>query len=102
MRLIGKLLIIIILLGLLLGASAYIVMYTGDRGSADTQPPQITYTSGNFTVTAGQTAIVSTIFTDNVKVTDATLHYSIDETAIWTELSLLNGSASIDIPAGTT
>ncbi len=101
MRLIGKLIIIIILLGLLLGASAYIVMYTVDGGS-DTQPPQITFTSGNFTVTAGQTATITAVFTDNVKVTVATLYYSIDETALWNNLSILNGSVSINIPAGTT
>ena len=102
MRLIGKLLIIIILLGFLLGASAYIVMYTGDGEGSDTQPPQITFTSGNFSVTAGQTAIITAIFIDNVKVTEATIYYNTAASTIWNSLSLLNGSVSIDIPLGTS
>jgi Bacterial Ig domain len=102
MRLIGKLLVIIILLGVLLGASAYIVMYTEDNGGSDTQPPQITFTSGNFTVAKGQTATINALFTDNIKVTQAYLYYSVDESAIWNELSILNGSVSIDIPSDAT
>ncbi|HIH29304.1 MAG TPA: glutaredoxin [Thermoplasmata archaeon] len=102
MRLIGKLIIIIILLGVLLSASAYIVLYTDTNGGSDTQPPQITFTSGNFTVIAGQTTAVTVIFTDNVKVTEATLHYTVEESTIWNTLSLLNGTASISIPAATT
>jgi hypothetical protein len=102
MRLIGKLIIIIIFLGILLSASAYIILYTGENGGPDNQPPQITYTSGNFTVTAGQIATVSAIFTDNVKTTEATLYYTIEGSTIWNTLSLLNGSATISIPSDTT
>lgn len=102
MRLIGKLIIIIILLGILLSASAYIILYTDENGGSDNEPPQITYISGNFTVTVGQTATVAVIFTDNINVTVATLHYTIKGSTNWNTLSILNGSASISIPSDST
>jgi hypothetical protein len=102
MRLIGKLIIIIILLGILLSASAYIILYTDENGGPDTKPPQITDISGNFTVTAGQTATIIAVFTDNVNVTEATLHYTIKGSTTWNSLTILNGSASISIPSDAT
>lgn len=102
MKLIGKLVIIIILLGLLLSASAYIILNTDENGGLDTEPPQITGITGNYTVTAGQTATIIVVFTDNVNVTEATLHYQTAGSTNWTSLSILNGSASISIPSGTT
>ncbi len=78
MRLIGKFIVIIILIGILLSASAYIILYTDENGGPDTKPPQITSISGNFTVTAGQTATIIAVFTDNVNVTKATLYYTIE------------------------
>jgi hypothetical protein len=102
MRLIGKLVIIIILLGILLSGSAYIILYTNENGGTDTEPPQITFISGNFTVAPGQIATVFVNFTDNVKVTEATLYYGIEESTYWNSLSILNGSASIDIPSDAT
>jgi hypothetical protein len=97
MRLIGKLVIIIILLGLLLGASAYIILYTGD-----TEPPQFQDISGNLTVTAGQTVTISTLFSDNVNVTVATLYYKVASSTSWASLSILNGSVFLDIPSSAT
>ena len=102
MRLIGKLIIIIILMGILLSASAYIIYYTDENGGSDTEPPEITFVSGNITVTAGQTAMVSVLFTDNVNVTEATLHYKTAEATNWSSQSILNASAGIKIPLGTT
>ena len=102
MRLIGKFIVIIILIGILLSASAYIILYTDENGGSDTKPPQITSISGNFTVTAGQTATIIAVYTDNVNVTQATLYYIIEGSATWNSLSILNGSASINIPSNTT
>jgi Bacterial Ig domain len=103
MRLIEKLVIIIVSLGLLLGASAYIIVYTGDNnGGNDTEPPQIIEVSGNLTVTAGQTMTITARFTDNVNVTEATLYYQIAGTADWNSLSILNESANILIPSSET
>lgn len=105
MRLIGKLITIIILLGMLLSTSAYIIAYTKDNpnnGGTDTTPPQITQITGNFTVTAGQTATITVLFRDNVNVTVATLYYRTADTTGWNTLSILSGSASITIPSSTT
>jgi hypothetical protein len=107
MRLIGKLLIIIVILGLLLGASAYIIVYTGDNntnnnGGNDTEPPQIIEVSGNLTVTAGQTATITALFTDNVNVTEATLYYQTVGSTDWSSISILSGSANIPIPSSAT
>ncbi len=102
MRLIGKLIIIIILIGILLSASAYIILYTDENGGPDTEPPKITGFTGNFTVTAGQVAAITVVFTDNVNVTEATLYYKTVQSSNWTSLSILGGSATISIPADTT
>ncbi len=104
MRLIGKLIVIIILLGMLLGTSAYIITYTEDNntGGNDTTPPQITQITGNFTVTAGQTATITTLFSDNVNVTEAILYYKTVDATSWNTLSILDGSANIAISSSTT
>jgi hypothetical protein len=107
MGLIGKLIIIICILGLLLGASAYIIVYTGDNtnnnnGENDTEPPQIDDITGNFTVTAGQTATITILFSDNVNVTVATLYYKVAGTTSWSTMSILDETVSIDIPSSTT
>jgi thiol-disulfide isomerase/thioredoxin len=104
MRLIGKLVIIIITIGILLGASAYVILYTNDNnnGGNDTEPPQIDDITGDITVTAGQVVTIMTLFSDNVNVTEATLYYQTAGSAYWDSESILSGSANISIPLGTT
>ena len=105
MGFIGKLIIIIILLGMLLGASAYIIVNTEDNsnnGGNDITPPQITQITGNFTVTAGQTATITTLFNDNINVTEATLYYKSADVTTWSTISILDGTATISIPTSTT
>ncbi|DAC73349.1 MAG TPA: hypothetical protein DSN98_00230 [Thermoplasmata archaeon] len=84
---------------MLLGASAYVIVFTGDK---DTEPPQIDNITGNLTVTAGQTATISAIFTDDVNVTVATLYYKAADVADWRSTSILNGSTTLDIPSSAT
>lgn len=102
MRLIGKLIIIIILLGVLLGASAYVLVYTEDENNTgnDTEPPQIIDISGNMTVTAGRTATIIVVFSDDV--TKATLYYRTVDSESWNSISILSGSADISTAAGST
>jgi hypothetical protein len=103
MRLIGKLIIIFILLGMLLGASAYVIFYTGENDNGqDTEPPQITAITGNITVTAGHVATITVQFVDNVNVTVATLYYKTADAASWSSESILNGSATLLIPSYAT
>lgn len=98
MRLIGKLVIIIFIVGILLGASAYVILYTGN----DSKPPKIDDIAGNVTVTAGQNATISVLFSDNVNVTAATLYYKIASAASWSSESILSGYANIPIPSSET
>ena len=65
-------------------------------------PPQFDDISGNLTVTAGQTATISTLFSDNVNVTVATLYYKVASSTSWESLSILNGSVFLDIPSSAT
>jgi hypothetical protein len=107
MRLIGKLVIIIFIIGILLGASAYVIVYTGDNtdnnnGGKDTEPPQFDDIIGNLTVIAGQAATITVLFSDNVDVTVATLYYKSAGSTSWNSISILSGSASINIPSGAT
>lgn len=103
MRLIGKLIIIIVLLGVLLGASAYVLIYTDDDSTGkDTEPPQIISITGNMTVVAGRTATITVVFSDNINVTIATLYYKTADSASWNSLSILSGSADILIASSST
>jgi thiol-disulfide isomerase/thioredoxin len=104
MRLIGKLVIIVILIGILLGSSAYVILYTNDNnnGGNDSEPPQIDDITGDITATAGRVVTITALFSDNVNVTEATLYYQTAGSASWVSESILSGSADISIPSGTT
>lgn len=107
MRLIGKIIIIILLLGILLSASAYIILYTEDHpknnnDETDTEPPQINEITGNLTIPAGQTATITILFSDNINVTEATIYYKAAGEISWDSISILDGTASINIPSTAT
>lgn len=104
MRLIGKFILIIIIIGILLGASAYVILYTNDdgtNGENDTKPPEIIDITGNSTATAGKTVTITVLFIDNVDVTQAILYYKTATATNWTQTSILSGSATISIPPDT-
>lgn len=112
MRLIGKIAAIFIV-GVLLSASAYVIFYTGENNNnnnnnnnnqeeQDTQAPQITFVTGNITVTAGQTVTIVASFTDNVDVTTATLYYTTAGSTSWASVSIISGSVQIAIPVSAT
>ena len=100
MRFIGKLIILVIILGVLLSGSAYVIFYTGDN--SDTEPPQITYISGNLTVAAGQKVAITVQFIDNVNVTVANLMYKSADATSWSTESILSGVGNISIPLSAT
>jgi hypothetical protein len=108
MRLIGKI-IVILIIGILLGASAYVIFYTGEdtdddnnQVTPDTEPPKITFVTGDASITAGQAVTILASFSDNVNVTQATLYYKNAGSANWASVSILSGSASILIPSSAT
>jgi thiol-disulfide isomerase/thioredoxin len=101
MRFIGKVILIIVILGILLGASAYVILYTDEteiENGMDTEPPQITDISGNQTVPAGQSITIRVQFKDNVNVTEAIFSYKTADATNWTRTSILSKSISLDIP----
>src|SRR5512137_1164174 len=105
MRVIGKFIIIIFIIGILLGASAYIILYTDDENGnsgRDTEPPEILSITGNFPITAGKIGVILVDYVDNVNVTEATLYYQVAGSSNWIETSILNESANINIPADAT
>jgi Bacterial Ig domain len=109
MRLIGKIILIILILGILLGASAYIILYTEENptnnnhnNETDTEPPQIDDITGSLTVTAGQTVTITALFSDNINVTEATLYYKEAGATSWDQISILDGTATITIPSTAT
>lgn len=106
MKTLFKVILIIVIIGALLGASAYIILYTGEdtetNGEQDTQLPQIDGISGDLTVTAGNTATISVLFSDNVNVTEATLYYKRAGESSWQSKSILSGSATISVPSSAT
>jgi hypothetical protein len=97
MRFIGKLFIIIIILGILLSASAYVILYKND-----TESPKFLDITGNFSVKAGSTAFISAHFSDNVNVTVAALHIKSATSPSWESLSILNGTFSLVVPSSAT
>lgn len=112
MKLIVKLGVIVIV-ALVLGASAYVVFFSGggtnggnnddhQQNENDTQPPTITSVTGNVTVIAGQSITISAVFSDNVGVTEATLYYKTANASTWDPVSILSGSVSLSIPATAT
>lgn len=111
MRLIGKLAVIIIVV-LLLGAAAYIIYYSGGgtnndndndhQNQNDTEPPTITFVTGNTNVIAGQTVTITASFSDNVAVTEATLYYKPADASSWYSVSILSGTVSLSIPSAAT
>ena len=105
MRVIGKFIIIIFIIGILLGASAYVILYTDDENGnsgGDTEPPEILSITGNFPITAGKIGVILVDFVDNVNVTEATLYYQVAGSSDWSEISILNESANINIPSDAT
>jgi hypothetical protein len=110
MKLTMKLLVIAIA-ALLIGTTAYglYTFYSGsnngnddhgsDHNETDTEPPTITYVTGDTTVIAGQTVTISAEFSDNVAVTEAILYYRPADASSWTDTSILSGYATISIPS---
>lgn len=78
-----------------------VLFFTSGFGQ-DTQPPEIIESRGNFTVTAGELASIWLNFSDNVKVTHATLFYRSEAAVSWQNTSILNKTIDLYIPSDTT
>ena len=67
----------------------------------DLLPPKINDITGNFTVKAGETATITVNFSDNVKVTNATLFYRSEGETDWIQTSILTKTKGLFIPQDT-
>ncbi len=77
-----------------------VILFT--RGyTQDTQPPEIIDIRGNFTARAGEIATITINFTDNVKVTNATLFYRSEGNTEWTKASIIMKTLDLLIPIDT-
>lgn len=93
-----------VVIALVIILSAFILL-TGGSEDEDTTPPEIRMINtgnGNFTVKAGETATITVNFTDNIKVTNATLYYRADGETNWKETSIIAGKKDLYIPPDTT
>ncbi len=78
--------------------SAYVLFFS-NNAEEDNTAPELTVLSQDFSIDAGEKATVSVNFSDNVKVTNATLHYRFLNESTWTNVSILNKSYSWQIPS---
>ena len=85
--------IIILLIAAVLLISVYVIFFNAE----DTIAPKIRGITRNTTANAGEVVNVSVNFTDNVGVTNATIHYKTASDNDWSSMSILNGSVDIFI-----
>ncbi|HWR27606.1 MAG TPA: hypothetical protein VN377_04110, partial [Candidatus Thermoplasmatota archaeon] len=69
--------------------------------SNDTVAPTITSVTGDLVVDAGTTITITTTFSDDVAVTSAKLFYKPATAIAWSSKSILTGSATFPLPAGS-
>jgi len=68
----------------------------------DTLPPEIISITGDLIGSAGQTAVISADFSDDIKVTSAELFYRPASAINWSSKSILNGTADITLPINSS
>lgn len=91
-------LIIIIISAILLISAIYVIFFTGEE-EEDTESPEISFITGNFSANTGEIKNIYVEFSDNVEVTNASIYYKSEFDNQWTILSILNGSVNITIPS---
>jgi hypothetical protein len=91
----------IIIAAIIIVITAAAIVLTGPEDERDTTPPEITFITGDTSVNAGETVTIEVNFTDNVEVTQAILYFKKTDTSQWSTKSVINKSATIDIPDGS-
>jgi hypothetical protein len=92
----------IIIAAIIIIIAAAAIVYTGSGDEKDTTPPEITFITGDTYVNASETVTIEVNFSDNVEVTQANLYYKKIKSDEWNSMSILNKTASIDIPDGSS
>jgi len=91
--------IAVIIIAVFLLSSGYIVLNVDEDGKKDTTAPTIDSITGDTEGTSGKIITISADFSDNINVTIATLYYKTASTNSWNDISILSGSAEIEIPS---
>jgi len=92
--------ITVIIVALLLIVSGLVIIQTEENEkTGDTKAPVIVSVTGDIEGTTGKIVLITTTFSDNANVTDATLFYKATSSNKWENVSILSGSAEIQIPS---
>lgn len=73
------------------------LLLSSNDSSTDTEMPTLTVSSKDFTVFQGEDAQILVNYSDNVKVTNATLFYREETKSNWKSVSIINQSYSLEI-----
>lgn len=92
---------VVIVIAILLISSGYYIFFISEE-SKDTEAPTIDNLTGNTSGTTGKITKIETTFSDNVEVTEAILHFKSASDESWRNISIINGSADIQIPSDST
>jgi hypothetical protein len=93
--------IIIIVLAIIIVATVGIAGYlyfTGNDNNKDTDPPSLDVITDNTTVEAGRIITIVATYNDNIGVVNANLFYRSARSEKWQNVSLIDGSADLNIP----
>lgn len=90
--------ILVIIVAILLIGSGYVIFLTGEDEEKDTKAPVIDSVTGDTEGTSGKIVTILAAFSDNENVTVATLYYKAKSSDAWKDMSILSGSADLNIP----
>ncbi len=85
-----------LIIAVLLISSVYVIFFTNEK-NIDNDPPNIDTITGNTSGKKGDFTTISVAFSDNVKVTNATIYYKKSIDSEWISKSILSGSIDIQL-----
>ena len=94
--------LVLILVVVIIAVVGIIVVVSLNTAEDDTEPPVITDITGNATGKPGKITTITVEFSDNVNVTVAKLFYRSENADTWENISIINGTADILIPKGSS
>ena len=94
--------LVLILVVVIIAVVGIIVVVSLNTAEDDTEPPVITDITGNTTGKPGKITTITVEFSDNVNVTVAKLFYRSENADTWENISIINGTADILIPKGSS
>jgi glutaredoxin len=97
-----RFLIIILVIIIVAAVGIYLVVSQNIANNKDNEPPVINSITGNTTGKPGKITTITVNFSDNVKVTSATLFYRSENSETWQNMPIINGTADLLIPLGST